>query len=196
MKKPTKKIIIGVSGDKGSFSEEAAMLYAVNTGQVVQIAYLIDMEGVLSALNVSTIDRGIFPVVNSRGGLVHPAFVAMGRYPFRMMDEIWLNVKQCLLAKKGVDLSNIKAIASHSQALVQCERYLEREFPKTKQIEWEDTAKAARDLARGQLPQNTAVIAPARSAMLYGLTVLAHDIQDVRPNFTTFIVVENYEEKR
>ncbi len=196
MKKKEKNITIGVSGDQGSFSEEAAMLYAANTGKAVDLKYLIDMERVLSTLEHGKINLGVFPVVNSRGGLVHAAFAAMGQYKFKMIDEIWLNVKQCLLAKKGITPSGIKVIASHPQALVQCERYLEREFPKTKLLEWEDTAKAARDLTRGKLPRYTAVIAPARSATLYGLTVLAHDIQDVRPNFTTFIVVENYEDKK
>ena len=196
MKKRIKKILIGVSGDQGSFSEEAAMLYSANAGKPINISYLIDMESVLSVLNDEKIDLGIFPVVNSRGGLVHPAFQAMGRHSFRVVDEIWLNVKQCLLAKKGVGKTDIKAIASHSQALIQCERYLEREFPKAKLVDWEDTAKAASDLAKGKLSKNTAVIASARSAALYGLKVLARDIQDVRPNFTTFVVVENHEKEK
>ena len=193
MKKITKKIHIGVSGDRGSFSEEAAILYAENSGSKIKIAYLIDMDRVLSALNRGTIDLGIFPVVNSRGGLVHPAFEAMGKYRFRMIDEIWLNVKQSLLVRKNITKGKVKAVASHSQALVQCERYLEKEFPKIRLIEWEDTAKAARDLASGELKKNTAVIAPARSAAMYGLKVLARNIQDMHPNLTTFILVQKNE---
>ncbi len=191
MKEKIKKI--GVSGDEGSFSEEAALVYSLGSSAKPKIAYLIDMEGVLSALSAGTIDLGIFPVVNSRGGLVHPAFQAMGKYQFKMIDEIWLDVKQNLLAKKGIKKSEIKAVASHSQALAQCERYLEKEFSKVKLIEWEDTAKAARDLAKGKLPKDTAVIAPIRCAELYGLQILDKSIQDARPNLTTFIVVEKHE---
>lgn len=193
--KKNKKIRVGVSGDRGSFSEEAAMIYSESSGTNIAIAYLIDMEGVLAALDAGTIDLGIFPVVNSRGGLVHPAFQAMGRYLFEMIDEIWLNVNQSLLSKKNVTKEKIKAVASHSQALVQCERYLEKEFPKAKLIEWEDTAKAARDLALGKLGKDTAVIAPARSAAIYGLDVLEKNIQDMHPNLTTFIVVQKNAKK-
>ncbi|MDP9249647.1 MAG: chorismate mutase [bacterium] len=188
-----KKIKVGVSGDRGSFSEEAAMIYSESSGTKIEISYLIDMERVLSALNVGTIELGIFPVVNSRGGLVYPAFRAMGKYNFHMIDEIWLNVNQSLLVKKNITKDKVRAIASHSQALVQCERYLEKEFPKIKLIEWEDTAKAARDLATGKLSKNTAVIAPARSALIYGLQVLDKNIQDMHPNLTTFIVVQKDE---
>ena len=195
MKKET-KIRIGVSGDRGSFSEEAAILYSAGSGLETKIIYLIDMEGVLLALNAGTIDLGIFPVVNSRGGLVHPAFKAMGKYKFNMIDEIWLDVKQSLLAKKNITKAGIKAIASHLQAMAQCERYLEKKFPKIKLIEWEDTAKAARDLAEGKLKSDTAVIAPARCARIYGLQVLDGSIQDMHPNLTTFIVVQNHEKQK
>ena len=134
MTKKGEKIKIGVSGDRGSFSEEAAIIYSAGLGFKPQIVYLIDMDRVLLALNTEAIDLGIFPVVNSRGGLVHPAFKAMGKYPFKMIDEIWLDVKQSLLSKKNIAKSKIKAIASHSQALTQCERYLEKNFSKIKLI--------------------------------------------------------------
>ena len=185
-----KQIKIGVSGDAGSFSEEAALLYAQQTGIKPKLSYLIDMEGVLAALDKKKIDLGIFPVVNSRGGLVQTAFEAMGRHLFKVIDEVWLDVKQNLMAKKGADKSQIKVIASHPQALSQCERYLQKEFPKTKLLEWEDTAKAARDLASGKLNKNTAVIAPGLCAKIYGLQIVAKNIQDNHPNLTTFIVVK------
>jgi prephenate dehydratase len=190
MAKKIKKLNIGVSGDKGSFSEEAGILYSAGLGAGAKILYLIDMEGVLSALNSGVINLGIFPVVNSRGGLVHPAFKAMGKYRFNMIDEIWLDVKQCLISKRSIKKADIKGIASHSQSLAQCERYLQKNFPGVKLIEWEDTAKAARDLKEGKLKNDIAVIAPARCADIYGLKILEANIQDAHPNLTTFIVVK------
>lgn len=147
------------------------------------------MEGVLQALDRQQADMGIFPVVNSRGGLVQPAFKAMGGHLFRYIDELWLEVYQCLMVKPGVSKKQIKKIATHSQAIAQCERYIRKEFPGAQLIEWEDTAKAARDLAKGVLKKDTAVIAPARSAQIYKLKLLAKGIQDNHPNLTTFIVV-------
>lgn len=184
-----KKPKLGVSGDPGSFSEEAGLLYAQRVGIKPTLVYLTDMEGVLSALNAGKIDIGIFPVVNSRGGLVKMAFAAMGKYLFTMIDEVWLDVRQCLLVRPGVASAAIKKIVSHPQAILQCERYLLREFKRAELVEWQDTAKAAHDLSAGKLGKNSAVIAPERAARLYGLDVVVKNIQDNHPNLTTFIVV-------
>lgn len=190
---PSKKIRIGVSGDKGSFSEEAGLLYANRIGEKPILKFCIDMESVLKALDKNQIDLGIFPVANSRGGLVQTSFEAMGRHLFELVDEIWLDVHQCLMAKKGVLINSIKQIASHPQAFSQCERFLAKEFPKVKLIDWEDTAKAARDLSSGLIPKHSAVIAPALSAKIYNLKIIKRSIQDNHPNLTTFIVVKKLE---
>jgi len=185
----TKKTTLGVSGDPGSFSEEAGLLYAQRVGIKPTLVYLTDMEGVLAAVESKKIDIGIFPVVNSRGGLVTMAFEAMGSHLFTMIDEVWLDVRQCLLTRPGTPLKQLKKIVSHPQAIAQCERYLLREFKKAELVEWQDTAKAAKDLSTGKLGKSAAVIAPERAARLYGLEVMVKDIQDNHPNLTTFIVV-------
>lgn len=183
---------LGVSGDKGSFSEEAGILYAHREGITPEIIYCIDMEGVLAKIESSKIELGVFPVVNSRGGLVQTAFEAMGKHLFTLVGEIWMEVQQCLIALPHTEKKDLTAIATHPQAISQCERYLKREFPDRELKDWEDTAKAARDLAAGLLPSTTGVIAPARAAQLYGLAVLEKGIQDLHPNLTTFIVVKKY----
>lgn len=192
MKKITsgKDIRIGVSGDAGSFSEEAAWLYARQAGIKPKLSYLIDMEGVLGALTKRKIDLGIFPVVNSRGGLVQGAFEAMGRHRFSLVDEIWLDVKQNLMCRQEIGKQQIKIIASHPQALSQCQRHIQKNYPKAELREWKDTARAARDLKAGRLNKFAAVIGPAASARIYGLKVIGANIQDSRPNLTTFIVVK------
>lgn len=184
-------IKIAVSGDAGSFSEEAALLYAARQGwREQEIIYAIDMDGVLKSVSEGRADYGIFPVVNSRGGLVQTAFAAMGRYLFQLVGELWFEVYQCLMVMPGIKKTEIKQIASHPQAFSQCERYVKREFPNAKLVDWEDTAKAARDLSDGVLPRHSAVIAPARAAELYGLELLEKGIQDNHPNLTTFIIVK------
>ncbi|MBI5135262.1 chorismate mutase [Candidatus Uhrbacteria bacterium] len=186
----TKTITLAVSGDAGSFSEEAGLVYAGREGFAPSMIYAIDMEGVLTAVEQGEAQLGIFPVVNSRGGLVQTAFEAMGHHLFTLVDEIWIEVQQCLLVKPGTTRDQIKRIASHPQAFSQCERYLKQAFEGVPLKDWDDTAKAARDLGAGILDAQTAVIAPARSAQLYGLEVLEKGIQDQHPNLTTFIVVK------
>lgn len=182
---------IGVSGDIGSFSEEAGNIYAKKAlSGDFQLSYLIDMEGVLSALSSNQIDIGIFPVVNNNSGLVRPAFQAMGRHLFKIIDEVHLNVWQCLMAKKTMSFNEVKAIYSYTPAFDQCKDFLATVMCGVKTIDWGDTAKAARDLSGGIIADNCAVIGSSNAATVYGLQVLASNIQDVKPNITMFVVVE------
>ena len=185
--------IIGVSGDVGSFSEEAALLYAKKRNINPSLVYLIDMKGVLSAIERKDIDLGILPVVNLQGGLVRPALEAMGKHLFTPIDEFWLHVHQCLLVLPGIKFQQITRIVSHPQGLAQCRHYIQEKFKKIECIEWCDTAKAAKDLAAGNLAPCTAVIAPERCAEVYGLDILAENIQDSNLNLTAFILVKNRE---
>lgn len=186
----TKIIKLGVSGDAGSFSEEAGLLYAKNNKFNPALDYLIDMEGVLAAVENGTVDLGIFPVVNLRGGLVRMAYEAMGNHNFTVIDELWLNVNQCLIVKPGIAINQITDIVSHSQGIAQCREYIQKNLDNIELIEWQDTAKAAKDLAQGILHQTSAVIAPANAAHIYGLEIIAENIQDINPNLTAFIIVK------
>lgn len=189
-----KNVSLAVSGAAGSFSEEAGLLYAQRIGKEADMTFSLDMHGVLTDVSEQKVTTGIFPVVNSRGGLVRSAFEAMGEFRFRVIDEVWFEVFQCIMVQPGTNKEQITQIVSHPQALAQCERYLRREFPEVRLVEWQDTAKAAKDLSEGTLDQaTTAVIAPSRSAQIYQLHLLDRGIQDNHPNVTTFIVVEAYD---
>ena len=180
---------LGISGDIGSFSEAAARLYAAKDASIeYTFHYLIDMEGVLSALSAGIIEIGIFPFVNYNSGIVWPAFAAMGKYQFVAIDDIKLNVEQCLLALPGMKLENIHELYSYTPAFEQCVRFIKQHAYKT--IDWGDTAKAARDLAFGVLPANSGVVAGAQAAKSYGLSILKQGIQDIEPNITRFIVIK------
>lgn len=185
----------GVSGEAGSFSEEAAMLYAEKKGLNPVLVHLLDMEGVLAGIENETIDLGILPVMNLLGGLVKPAFQAMGKHLFMPIDEFWHEINQCLLVRPGTQLHEITSIVSHPQGLAQCRQFLLKQFKNIEQIEWIDTAKAAQDLAQGILPPCSAVIASARCAPLYDLEIRARNIQDSHPNKTAFILVKKHCDK-
>ncbi len=184
-------MIIGVSGLEASFSEAAAKEWAKKQGLAHashELRYLVSVDGVLSALTRSDIERGVFPIENQNGGIVIEAVHAMAKYVFQIDELFNFEVKHCLMAKKGMKPSNVTAIASHDQALKQCRMYLKRAWSGVEIIEWEDTAGAARDLSNGKLPLSAAVIAPAAAAEKYALEILEEGIQDMKWNFTTFVV--------
>lgn len=181
---------IGVSGDVGSFSEEAGAQYVKKSGLVdAKLVHLIDMHGVLSALDNQQIDIGVFGVVNNNSGLVRPAFEAMGKFNFKIIDEIHLDVEQCLFAKQDVEFKDICSIYSYPPAFQQCKIFLQNKVSHLEQVVWNDMAKAARDLVNGVLPRCAAVIGSRRAAELYNLRVLEGNIQDIKPNITMFAVV-------
>ncbi|MBI5621926.1 chorismate mutase [Candidatus Falkowbacteria bacterium] len=181
---------LAVSGSAGSFSEEAARWYLQREGQEGEIVFGIDPDGVFAALAEGRADLGIIPVVNSRGGLVIDAYVAMGKNLFTVVDHVVIEVQQCLLALPGTTKAAITQFASHPQAFAQCERYLLNNFPNIKHTPWSDTAEAAEDLKSGKLPLTTGVIASALAGKNNGLEILEKGIQDARPNLTTFLVVQ------
>ena len=179
---------IGVMGAKGSFSEEAGRLYAHKAGlKKFALDYLVSAENVLSALEGGAIDIGIFPIENSNGGIVLEAVHAMAKHRFAIKKLFELDVHHNLLVKKGVTADKIKTITSHDQAIKQCRMYLKRIWPKVKIKEYDDTAKAAADLAAGKLPPSTAVIASRAAAQVYKLDILEESIQDLKFNYTSFI---------
>lgn len=186
----SKKVeIIGVSGARGSFSEEAAQTHIHKTGlKKAQIRHLITVENVLAALETGEISLGIFPIENSNGGIVIEAVHAMAKHRFAIKKIFEIDVHHNLLVKKGVKADEVKTIASHDQALKQCRFYLKRKWPKIKIKEYADTAKAAEDLSKGKLPKTTAVVASRAAAAVHKLDILEESIQDLKFNYTSFIV--------
>ncbi len=183
------KLTIGVMGQLGSFSEEAANYYcAKNKIKKYKIEYLVTAENVLKSLTDAKINLAIFPIENSNGGIVEEAVYAMSKYNFNIEEMFEIDVKHNLIVMPNAKPSSIKKITSHSQALKQCRMYLKRMWPGVELEEYKDTAEAAKDLSSKKLSKTTAVIAPKICAKLYKLEILEEGIQDLKFNFTTFIV--------
>lgn len=185
---------IGVMGAHGSFSEQAGKKYLLDSEMEGEVVPLISAENVLSALALGTIDRGVFPIENSNGGIVIEAVHAMAKHQFFIEKMFEIDVHHMLLVRPGVTASHITAVSSHDQAIKQCRMYIKRVWPQADIVPYADTAKSAADLAAGILPDTTAVIAPRGCAALYGLDILEESIQDLKYNYTMFIVAQKFPE--
>jgi len=182
------KIKIGVSGNRGSFSEEAANYYCQkNKIEDYELVYLCSVNNTLEALNKDDIDKGVFPIENSNGGIVLESVHAMSKYNFNIENIFEIDIKMNLLVRPGTNPGDITKIVSHQQALKQCRMYLKRKWVDTELEEYSDTASAAKDLSEGVLSATAAAIAPRVCAELYNLELLEESIQDLKFNFTTFI---------
>ena len=186
---------IGIMGAVGSFSEQAAEQYLRDFAPTTEatIAALVNAEAVLAAVETGAIEKGIFPIENSNGGIVLEAIHGMAGHRFKIERLFELDVHHMLLVRPGMTAGKITVITSHDQALKQCRMYLRRVWPEVRIEPYADTAAAAKDLAAGTLPETTAVIAPRRCARLYELEILEESIQDLKFNYTTFVVATRAE---
>lgn len=185
-------MIIAVAGNKGSFSQQAGELYCkANALEQVEFNFALDSAGVFLALENKQAELGIMPIFNPTGGLVNMTLAAMGKHHFTVVATFEMPVQQCLLALPTVRPDEIRTITSHPQALAQCQNYINTKWSDSVTQDYSDTAQAAADLAAGKLAsETTAVLAPKLCAELYGLRVVAENIQDDKENKTYFIVVK------
>jgi prephenate dehydratase len=153
-----------------------------------ELEYLLNVENVLTALDKGEVNQAVFPIENSNGGIVYEAVYAMSRHTFEIEKIFEIDIQMNLHVLPGTRSSAIEKIVSHPQALKQCRMYLRRKWPEVELDEYSDTASAARALREGKVAPTCAVIAPRICSELYNLELLEERIQDLKFNFTTFIV--------
>lgn len=170
---------IGVLGPEGSYSEKAARRWAPGA----EPEYFGDFEEVLVAVEAGDVELGVVPLENSLEGAVGLTMDLLLRLQVRIIGEVNLPIRHCLLGKGGCE---IKVILSHPQALAQCRQYIRDHYPKAEVRTTGSTSHAAK-LAQ-EFPE-MAAIAGAGAAEKYDLLVLARDIQDAAENVTRFAVV-------
>ena len=143
-------------------------------------------EDALAAITSGEADLGMIPIENSVAGRVadiHHLLPASGLF---IVGEWFLPIRHQLMAPRGVKLAAIKTVESHVHALGQCRRIIRKLG--LKPIVAADTAGSARDVSeRGD--KAVAAIASRLAAKIYGLDILAEDVEDEAHNTTRFVVL-------
>ncbi len=177
---------VAFQGVFGAYGEMAA-LQAVSLA--VPIGYPT-FHQVFAAVSSQETDLGVVPVENSLAGIVQQSMDLLPDTDLHIIGEVIIRVQHQLLALPGVQLSDIVRVHSHPQALAQCDGFLAQR--NLTPINAFDTAGAAKELLeRGS--KDEAVIASKRAGELYGLEVLAANIEDEDFNFTRFLVLSREE---
>jgi prephenate dehydratase/chorismate mutase/prephenate dehydratase len=173
---------IGFQGEVGAYSEEAVVGYF---GAAVEPRPLPTFRAVCAAVESGALAAGVMPTENSLAGSVGEALDALSESGLIVAGELLLPVRHRLLGRAGADLAGIRRVASHPQALAQCDAYLASHGWQL--IPAEDTAGAARALSE-TADLTLAVIASSRAAERYGLVILADDLA-AADNVTRFAIV-------
>ena len=174
---------IAFQGAAGAYSEAAA----IRKWPHAETVGLETFEDVFAAVAAGRVSHGLLPVENSIGGSIHRNYDLLLDYDLPIVGEAELPVVHNLLALPGVELGDVRRVFSHPQGLAQCEQYLKR-LPGIELVATYDTAGSAQMIRDGGL-RDTAAIASARAAELFGLNILQPGIQDYSDNITRFILV-------
>jgi len=143
-------------------------------------------EDAFAAVASGEADLGMIPIENSVAGRVADIHHLMPTSGLHIVAEWFLPVRHQLMAPRGARLADIKSVESHVMALGQCRAIIRRLG--LKPIVAADTAGSAREVAeRGD--KTRAAIASRLAAEIYGLDILAEDVEDEAHNTTRFIVL-------
>lgn len=175
--------VVACQGVEGAYSALACERLFKNP----DIMFFKDWEGVFAAVQQGLCRYGILPIENSTAGSVNHVYDLMNQYKFYIVKSMRLKVDHNLLAKKGVQLSEVKEIFSHEQAISQCSDFLSN-LNGVKVTVCENTAAAAKRVAQSDR-RDTAAICSKTCSELYALSCLSESIQNSGNNYTRFICI-------
>lgn len=173
---------IAFQGELGANSHEACMAAFPDMEPVGHPTF----EEAFEAVRSGDCQLGMIPVENSIAGRVADVHHLLPSSGLRIIGERFKAIHFHLMANPGVTLDQVKTAVSMPIALGQCRRTLRSMGLRTEAAG--DTAGAAKHLAENPDPTRAAV-SPALAAEVYGLNILARDIEDEHHNTTRFLVM-------
>ena len=174
-------------GPPGTFTEEALLSEADLAG--AELIPMRSVADVLGAAQRGEVDFGFVPMENAIEGTVNLTLDALVfEHELLIQREVETRIQLNLLAAPGTALTDVKRVVSIPVATAQCRGFFERELGGVELEPANSTAEAAQHLGE-QRPPNTAAVGTALAAELYGLVVLAEDIEDHPDNSTRFVLV-------
>jgi chorismate mutase/prephenate dehydratase len=168
-------------GPPATFSNQAAFELF---GSASEYLPLPAFQDVFSAVQLGQADYGVVPVENSTEGPVQQNLDLLAESEPRVCAEITIPIIHTLLGRDP--LAEIQRVYSHPQAEAQCRRWISSNLGGRDVVLVNSTARAAEQAAE---EGKAAAIAPRLAAEIYGLEVLADNIQDLSSNFTRFFVI-------
>ena len=181
-----KELSVAFLGPLGTFSEEAANKQFGGLSKPVQCA---SIDEVFQTVETGAVDYGVVPVENSTEGGIGRTLDLLLQTSLYICGEIALPVHHNLLSKVS-DKSDVTKLYSHAQSLAQCHEWLNRNLPGIERQAVASNSEAAR---LASIEPGAAAIASRRAGELFGLNLLAENIEDDPRNTTRFLVLSNHD---
>ncbi len=181
--KSVEGIAVAFQGEIGAYSEEAAFQFFRPSIQTKPCESLDDVFGVVEQGGAQF---GIVPIENSLEGSISRVYDLLLDSNLRVYGETELRVVHCLIASPGTRLDLIKRVYSHPQALGQCRAFLKH--LDCELIPTYDTAGSVKMIKEKGITDGAA-IAGTRAAEIYGMHIIAREIEDNPNNVTRFFIL-------
>ena len=169
-------------GPEGTFSQQAVLKHFGHSARALPMG---EIREVFEEVQAGHADFGVVPVENSTEGTVNNTLDMFLVTPLKICGEVELRIHQHLMGKMQ-GLPQISRVVSHQQSLAQCRHWLDEHLPGVERITASSNAEAAR---RARDETGTAAIAGQTAAEVYGLNLIANDIEDRPDNTTRFLVI-------
>ena len=169
-------------GPEGTFTQAAVLNHF---GHSVRGLPLTSIDEVFHEVEAASADFGVVPIENSTEGTVNHTLDRFIASPLTICGEVELRIHHSIMGKMS-SLGRIVRICSHPQALAQCRVWLDEHLPDVERVPVSSNAEGAR---RARDEQGTAAIAGETAAEVYGLKILAAEIEDRPDNTTRFFVL-------
>lgn len=174
---------VAFQGERGAYGEDAVIQFFGNV-TTLPCRYFSD---VFEAVLKDRAKAGVVPVENSQAGSVADTYDLLLHYPLNIYGEITLRVHHCLMALPGESIETVKTILSHPQGIAQSENFI-KNLKDVKILSETNTAASAKRIREENLIAHAA-IASRRAAQLYGLQILAENIETNPNNYTRFFII-------
>ena len=184
MNTPKQKPRVAFQGERGAFSEEAALKLLGGEIELVPQRTFADL---FDSLQNGLADYLVAPVENSIAGIVEPSVKRIRASSLVILDEVDIQIDQHLIGCPGAALDTIETVQSHPMALAQCRHFFEL-HPKIKSVVADDTAGSVAEVVE-QGDQTAAAIAGRHAAQIYGGQIILENIQDQTRNQTRFVLL-------
>lgn len=184
-------VTIAYLGPEGTYSQLAALTYSLDleqrTGQPVELIAQPTIPRAMQCTASGMANFTIVPVENSTEGGVSTTLDTLWQLrQLKIHHALVMPIRHGLLSRAQA-LAEVSVVYSHSQALSQCQRWLELNLPQAKLVATRSTADSLGYLASDS---SVAAISSEWAAQLYKLPILAHDINDHADNCTKFWVLK------
>lgn len=177
---------VTIQGIAGSFHDIATRAYFGNDVEIVECPTFREQ---FNAMKKDPSLCGVVAIENTVAGSILSNYSLLRESEMRVVGEVKMHIAQNLAAPKGVTIEDIRSVESHPMALRQCEEFIDQ-YPNIKMVESDDTASSAKRVAQKN-KAHVATICGELAAEIYGLDILARNIETNKKNYTRFLVLEN-----